>query len=114
VSFPGFLGEAELVDHLARCRAVVFPPADEDYGFVTVEAFSSGKPVITCADSGGPLEFVRHGENGLVAPPTPPGLAEAFAQMMGSASVAERMGERARATVAPLTWPDAVRKLVIV
>jgi glycosyltransferase involved in cell wall biosynthesis len=114
VSFPGFLTEPELLEHLARCRAVVFPPADEDYGFVTVEAFSSGKPVISCTDSGGPLEFLRHGDNGLVVPPAPPGLAEAFAELMGSADLAERMGERARATVASMNWPDAVRKLVIV
>ena len=43
VSLPGRLDEAQLVDHLARCRAVVFPPFDEDYGFVTVEAFASAK-----------------------------------------------------------------------
>ena len=30
--------------HLARCRAVVFPPKNEDYGFVTVEAFASARP----------------------------------------------------------------------
>ena len=44
-----------MIDHLARCRAVVFPPFNEDYGFVTVEAFMCGKPVITCHDSGGPV-----------------------------------------------------------
>ena len=27
----------------ARCRAVCFPPLDEDYGFVTVEAFASAQ-----------------------------------------------------------------------
>ncbi len=43
VTFTGHLSDAELIDHLARCRAVVFPPANEDYGFVTVEAFSAGK-----------------------------------------------------------------------
>ena len=31
----------------------------EDYGFVTVEAFRCGKPVVTCTDSGGPAELVR-------------------------------------------------------
>jgi glycosyltransferase involved in cell wall biosynthesis len=114
VSFPGFVSETELVDHLARCRAVVFPPSDEDYGFVTVEAFTAGKPVITCTDSGGPLEFLRHDENGLVVSPTAPALAEAFARLMGSANLAERMGARARATVAPMNGPDTIRKLVIV
>ena len=43
VTFTGQLTETALVDHLARCRAVVFVPRDEDYGFVTVEAFASAK-----------------------------------------------------------------------
>jgi len=37
----------------------VFPPFEEDYGFVTAEAFASGKAVITCRDSGGPAELVE-------------------------------------------------------
>ena len=69
VQFVGRLDEAGLIEHLARCRAVVFPPWNEDYGFVTVEAFMCGKPVITCHDSGGPSELVRDGENGLVTAP---------------------------------------------
>ena len=63
--FVGRLSDREMIDHLARCRAVVFPPFNEDYGFVTVEAFMCGKPVITCSDSGGPAELVRDGESGL-------------------------------------------------
>ena len=54
VTLTGSLSDAELLDHLARCRAVCFPPLDEDYGFVTAEAFASGKAVVTCRDSGGP------------------------------------------------------------
>lgn len=114
VQFTGHLPEAELVSHLAKCRAVVFPPADEDYGFVTVEAFSARKPVITCTDSGGPLDFLRDGENGLVVPPTAAAMAAAFAQVMDSPGRAEQMGARAAATVAGMNWPDAVKRLVIV
>jgi hypothetical protein len=47
-----------------RARAVVYPPFHEDLGYVTLEAFLAGKPVITMADSGGPTEFVRDGVNG--------------------------------------------------
>jgi len=114
VLFAGQLGELELIDHLARCRAVVFPPADEDYGFVTVEAFASGKAVVTCTDSGGPLEFIRHGENGFVVEPTPEGLAGAFGQLWEDGGMAERLGARAGLAVAAMNWPDTVKKLVIV
>ena len=80
-----------LVDHLGRCRAVCFTPFDEDYGFVTVEAFASGKPVITCRDSGGPTELVRDGETGLVCEPTPGAVAIALARLMDDPAGAERM-----------------------
>ena len=82
VSLPGRLDERGLVDHLARCRAVVFPPFDEDYGFVTVEAFAASKPVITCTDSGGPTELVQPDVSGFVIEPTPAALAAAFRRVM--------------------------------
>jgi len=112
VSFAGRITEDDLVRHLSRCRAVVFVPFQEDYGFVTSEAFSSGKPVITCTDSGGPLELVRHRENGLVAAPDPASLAQACAELGQDAALAERLGARGRADIASLTWPAAVRQLV--
>jgi glycosyltransferase involved in cell wall biosynthesis len=112
VTFTGRLDEAALVDHLARCRAVVFVPKGEDYGFVTVEAFASGKPVITATDSGGPLDFVRDGETGFVVAPDPQALARACARMMDSESDAQRMGTLALERVRTLTWNKAVDKLM--
>ena len=43
---------------LRGALGVIFPPYDEDYGYVTLEAFLSGKPVVTTTDAGGPTEFV--------------------------------------------------------
>jgi glycosyltransferase involved in cell wall biosynthesis len=114
VEFAGRLDEAGLLTHLARCRAVVFPPADEDYGFVTVEAFASSKAVVTCTDSGGPLEFIRSGDNGLVVEPTPEALASALVTLSDDSGLAERMGVQARHTATHMTWPDAVKRLLIV
>jgi glycosyltransferase involved in cell wall biosynthesis len=112
VRFTGRLDEASLVDHLARCRAVVFVPKREDYGFVTVEAFSSAKPVITTTDSGGPVEFVRDNETGLVTEPDPAALAGAMARLMDSPTDAERMGMKAKQSVAALTWDATVNRLL--
>ncbi|MEZ5318607.1 MAG: glycosyltransferase [Vicinamibacterales bacterium] len=114
VTFTGALSEDALVDHLARCRAVVFIPKREDYGFVTVEAFASAKAVVTCADSGGPLDFVVPAETGWVTEPAPAALATALAGAMADAAGAERMGRAARARVAPMSWADVARRLVIV
>jgi glycosyltransferase involved in cell wall biosynthesis len=113
VTFAGRLSEGQLVDHLARCRAVVFVPKNEEYGFVTVEAFASGKAVVTCTDSGGPTELVRHGENGLIATPDPAGLAHACVDLADDRALAERLGSRARQDVQRLNWEHVVRKLVM-
>ena len=114
VAFTGRLAEAALVDHLAKCRAVVFVPHDEDYGFITAEAFASAKPVITCQDSGGPLELVRDGSNGWVTAPTPPDLARALAEAMAAGGTAEHRGQQGQRDIAGLTWANVVSRLVIV
>ena len=94
VTLTGSLTEAELLDHLARCRAVCFPPLEEDYGFVTAEAFASGKAVVTCRDSGGPAELVEAGVNGLVCEPTPEALAARARQPDGRWRAGRKDGRR--------------------
>ncbi len=113
VSFVGRLDEPSLLTHLARCRAVAFLPHDEDYGFVTVEAFSSRKPVVTCTDSGGPAELVAAG-GGLIAAPTSAAVAEALGRLSDDRALAERLGGEGYVQVAKMTWPAAVRRLLLV
>ena len=113
MQFVGRLDEAGLIDHLARCRAVIFPPFNEDYGFVTVEAFMCGKPVITCHDSGGPSELVKNDESGFVTDPTPEALAVAMRRLMDDRNLAMRMGETGRAAASQMTWSGAIQKLLL-
>ena len=114
VRLIGSIGNDELLDHLARCRAVCFPPYAEDFGLVTVEAFASRKPVITCVDSGGPAELVIDRESGLVCAPAAESLADAMRRLMDDRSLAERMGEAGYRRVAEMTWARAIEKLVLV
>ena len=111
VQLTGRLDDTAMLEHLARCRAVCFPPLQEDYGFVTVEAFASRKAVVTCRDSGGPAELVRDGVEGFVCEPNPRGLALALRQLTDDSALAERMGSAAFAAGERLNWPDAVRQL---
>jgi glycosyltransferase involved in cell wall biosynthesis len=66
IEFLGFVPDEKLLELYADCRMVFFAPMDEDYGYITLEAFLSKKPVVTAFDSGGPLEFVEDGCNGIV------------------------------------------------
>jgi glycosyltransferase involved in cell wall biosynthesis len=112
VTFAGRLTDEQILAHFAGCRAVIFPPIQEDYGFVTVEAFASRKPVITCTDSGGPAELVRDDVNGVVCEPTPESLARAMRRLADDSSAAEKMGSAALDAGAALTWPQTVKDLV--
>src|SRR5206468_2885266 len=112
VELLGPVSDARLVDHYARCRAVYFAPWNEDYGFVTLEAFRSGKAVLTATDSGGPAELVRHGENGLVSAPTAEALATELDALGRDRGLAERLGEAARRDAEAFRWERAVEELL--
>jgi glycosyltransferase involved in cell wall biosynthesis len=114
VTFLGAVGDDELLTQLGRCRAVCFPAQAEDYGLVTVEAFASGKAVVTCTDSGGPAELVRDGENGFVTSPDGSSLAAKLAALSDDQDLAEQLGAAALADVSEMTWERAFGQLVVV
>lgn len=93
IVFTGAISDAELVRYFGLCRGVFFAPFDEDYGFVTLEAMLAAKPVITCVDSGGPLEFVQHGVNGLVVQPDEWSVAEAITRLAEDPAGSAAMGQ---------------------
>src|SRR5206468_5717521 len=93
VTFTGDIDDPQLVDLYANALAVIFPPIDEDYGYVTLEAFLARKPVVTTTDAGGPLEFVDDGTTGIVAEPAPEPLAAAIARLAADRSLARRLGD---------------------
>jgi glycosyltransferase involved in cell wall biosynthesis len=112
VELLGSLTDNELLEHYARCRAVFFAPWNEDYGFVTLEAFRSGKAVITTHDSGGPSEIVEHEKTGFVTDAAPEALAGALDRLGDDRGLAERMGETARRVGESYTWSRAIEYLV--
>jgi glycosyltransferase involved in cell wall biosynthesis len=108
------ISDDEMRQQYAHSLGVVYPPIDEDYGYVTLEAMLSSKPVITCTDSGGPLEFVINKETGLVAEPTAGSLASALDRLWENREEAGRWGVAGRARYAAfgITWDNVVRKLL--
>jgi glycosyltransferase involved in cell wall biosynthesis len=112
VRLAGRVDDAELIELLAGARALLFTPFEEDYGYVTLEAFLARKPVVTTSDSGGPLEFVEDGVNGLVAAPTPEALADAVARLASDAAAATRLGEAGYARARLISWDGVVEQLM--
>jgi glycosyltransferase involved in cell wall biosynthesis len=113
VTFLGTVVDDELIELYAGALAVIYPPYDEDYGYVTLEAFLARKPLVTCADSGGPNEFVVDGVNGWVCEPQPEALAAAIARLDADRGRAAAMGDAGHDVARRVTWDGVIEKLVV-
>lgn len=96
VSFLGRVSDEDLLSLYARALGVFYAPFNEDYGYVTLEAMASSRPVITASDSGGTLEFVRNDENGFVVQPSPVGVANACNRLLSEPDLSARLGKAGR------------------
>jgi glycosyltransferase involved in cell wall biosynthesis len=114
VSFLGLVSEDEKIALYSRCLAVYNGVYDEDYGYITLEAFLAAKPVIVHPDAGGPLEFVRNGGNGFVVPADAVAIAGCIRTLTERPETARRIGEEGRQTIAALgiTWDNVIEKLL--
>jgi glycosyltransferase involved in cell wall biosynthesis len=112
VTFTGGVDRQTLVDLYAAALAVVFAPYDEDYGYVTLEAFLARKPVVTATDAGGPLEFVVDGVTGLVVEPRPESLGAAVARLAADARLARSLGDAGYDRASRITWDGVVERLM--
>lgn len=110
----GFLPREEVASLARNARACAYLPFDEDsLGYVTMEAFACGKPVLTTTDSGGLLEIVKDGETGFVVPPVAASIGEGL-DRLNDAARSREMGAAAVASWQQrgLTWAGTVERLL--
>lgn len=105
-------GDEGLLDLYAGARLVVVAPEGEDLGYVPLEAFLSGKPVLTTEDAGGPLEFVTNGETGFVVPPRPEAIGAALRVAWEKEEALVRLGEKGRRRASELSWDKTIAALL--
>jgi glycosyltransferase involved in cell wall biosynthesis len=101
-----------LIELYAGARLVAVAPEGEDLGYVPLEAFLSGKPVVTTQDAGGPLEFVRDGETGFVVPPTADSIGAALRLCWDRTETLAAMGRRGRDSLSSLSWDTVCSTLL--
>lgn len=104
IEFLGRVDDERLVQLYSDCLAVPFVPVCEDYGYVTLEAFASGKPVLTCGDSGEPCQFVRSFQTGLVVDPSPESIRSGLEWFWKNREQAASMGIRAKRETSSMSW----------
>ncbi len=110
--FAGSPPEAEVLSLFAGARVVIVTASDEDYGYVPLEAFLSGKAVLAVRDAGGPLEFVHDGRTGIVTDPDAGALGAALGRLWPRLPELAAMGRAGRAIVEAITWDDVIGKLL--
>ena len=100
---------------LSTALGVVHAPVDEDsYGYSGLEGASARRALITTTDSGGVLELVRDGENGLVVTPDPESMGAAFDRLHEDRDLAARLGEAHGERLASLgiDWDHTIARLL--
>lgn len=112
VVFRGKVSDAELADLYAGAFAVPFAPMREDYGYVTLEAFASGKPVVTCIDSGEAAAIVQDASGGFVCDPEPEAFARSIDQLWENRERAIQLGNQGLNWVKSLSWPSIIERLI--
>jgi glycosyltransferase involved in cell wall biosynthesis len=114
VRILGEVSDVELVEYFAHATAVFFGPWSEDYGYVTLEAMLSCKPVVTCTDSGGPLEFVEDRVTGYVVEPDPQQIAAVLDELYSSRQLTRKLGRRGfeKYQSMNISWQHVVETLV--
>lgn len=112
IRFMGRISDQECIEQYANALAVPFVPIMEDFGYITLEAFRSGKPVITCNDSGTPVDLVSNANAGIVVDPTPASIAAAIDGIASNPLHAREMGERGRQLSQSINWNAAVERVI--
>ncbi|HEX9822970.1 MAG TPA: glycosyltransferase family 4 protein [Actinomycetota bacterium] len=114
VTLEGGVSDDRLSGLYREALGVYYGPFDEDFGYVTLEAMAARRPLVVPRDSGGPLEFVRDGESGIVVDAEPEAIAASLDRLYGDRDEAARMGEAGRAVLdrSVPQWPEVVSRLL--
>jgi glycosyltransferase involved in cell wall biosynthesis len=112
IAFLGRVTDEELLEYYANALAVVFVPYNEDFGLVTIEAFHSAKPIITCRDSGQPAIMTSRFQAGLICDPTASAIAGTIDSLFASPETARKLGKNGRLKVAELNWNTTAQTLI--
>lgn len=112
IRFMGHVSDVELVELYADALGIIFTPRGEDLGLVTLEAFQSGKPVITCSDSGEPTRIVSDGRSGFICSPDPRQIATRIDELWRDPERTAAMGRFGASFVSSITWERVAITLI--
>jgi glycosyltransferase involved in cell wall biosynthesis len=116
ISFENrWVTENEKIEKLSNCLALIYAPLMEDsYGYPSLEASNSFKPIITTTDSGGVLELVLHDFNGWVVEPLEFAIAKVFDEAFTNPIITKQKGINAKQRLEDfnISWDYVIEKLL--
>jgi len=98
--------DAEKLDLLSSCTAVVYTPENEHFGIVPIEAMAASRPVLATM-SGGPMESVSNKETGFLQQISAESFAEGMASLVKYPLKSKLMGEAGRERVVSMFSRDS-------
>lgn len=111
VEFLGYVNDDNLLELYANAFAVYFAPVDEDYGYITLESLLSKKPLITCNDSGGVLEFVENNISAYIEEPNEKLIGEKINALYFNKKKCKEMGQIGYSNVKDISWDMVIEQL---
>ncbi len=111
-SFPGFLRGDDLVAAYRSADLFLFPSTTETFGLVALEAMACGIPVIA-AKTGGVLDIIRDGENGLLFNPDNfDEIGSLVQRLKADPALRSRLGEEGIRHAQSRSWQTTMDQLI--
>jgi glycosyltransferase involved in cell wall biosynthesis len=111
VKLLGFCDRATSIALFWGCEFFVLSSRLEPLGIVVLEAMAAGKPVLATA-SGGVIDLMQPGVNGLLVQPETDALARGLRELLANPAATRALGERACATIQQHTWEAITQQFV--
>lgn len=93
--FVGYRNGNDLVNLFKSANLVCVPSRNEPFGIVILEAWGARKPVVATR-SGGPSEFVRHKETGMMVSDGREAISAGVGALLGDPNDGKRIGRNGR------------------
>ena len=111
VHLLGFADHDKTIALFLGCEFFVLSSRIEPFGIVVLEAMAARKAVLA-TKSGGVIDLVQDGINGMLVEPTAEALAAGLREMLMHPAAAKAMGERAVKTIQNRTWAAVTEQFI--
>jgi glycosyltransferase involved in cell wall biosynthesis len=111
ISLIGFTDREMTTALFLGCEFFVLSSRIEPFGIVVLEAMAAHKPVLA-TKSGGVVDLVQPGINGLLVAPEVAELAAGMREMLSHPEETRAMGQRAALTIQTRTWEAVTRQFL--